>query len=252
MKRKKWEWKLCVCTCAHGGTNYFSSSLEGNASSSSSRGMGERLEDRGSCPATSISASQHFSFFCVFHSILCLSYLLLSAQLLFIPPLFCTLPRTSRAADQEERERGGSGSVWEPDYGLRTGFKKLPVGRVCWNGFTLAISWIIAGEMWGLVTALVIWHKSMIRPHFMDHYRQWKNWGENVQAVTNSYVSLQHCSGIRLGRMKVVGSICWSWCQIRCFLWVIVRYWLPGTSVLQVINVLLFIQGCSVCELSIL
>lgn len=91
--------------------------------------------DRGSRPATSISASQHFSFLCVFHSLL-FSYLLFYTQLLFIPPLFRTLLRTSKEADGD----GGLGSVCEADYGLSSGFKKLALERVCRNGFTSEIS----------------------------------------------------------------------------------------------------------------
>lgn len=88
--------------------------------------------DRGSRPATSISASQHFSFLCVFHSLL-FYYLLFYTQLLFIPPLSRTLLRTSKEAD-------GGGGVCEADYGLSSGFKKLALERVCRNGFTSEIS----------------------------------------------------------------------------------------------------------------
>lgn len=126
-----------MCTYVVGvGTNYFSSSLEENASSSSSRGMGRGWKIGGLVPPLQ---SQHLStFLCLSHSFLCFLFAF-STQLLFIPPLFCALLRTSKEADQKDREGALAQSV-RLIMGSDLDFKKLAVERVYRNGFYFGIS----------------------------------------------------------------------------------------------------------------
>ncbi len=95
----------------------------------------------------------------------------------------------------------------------------------------------------------------MIRPHFMDHYRQWKNWGKNAQVGTNCYVSQsvqlwdQTRENGRCGHhsFKLMPDQMFPLNNGKTL-----QPWLPSTNVSQVISILVFIQGTCVRVLSVL
>ncbi len=134
-------------------------------------------------------------------------------------------------------------------------FKKLAVERAYRNGFYFGISWTIAGEIWGLVTALVIWHT--------------KAWLEHISWITTSSGKLRgKCSSwYKLLRKSPV--LLWDQtrengrCGHHSFKLMpdqmfplndgkTLQPWLPSTNVPQVICTLVFIQGTCVRVLSVL